>query len=67
LYRQMGETLYFHNVPEFAELVKPWVADPLGYRTMEDWHGVESPLTPEDYILLPGGTTGIGAYLVKGK
>ncbi|MCC7206531.1 MAG: SAM-dependent methyltransferase [Anaerolineae bacterium] len=66
-YRRMGETLYFHDQPEFAELIKPWVADSLGYRTMEAWHGVNSPISTEDAVFFPGGTTGIGVYLVKGK
>jgi hypothetical protein len=67
IYKQMGETLYFRTLEQFEELFKPWVVDHMGYRKMEDWHGVDSPLTPEDLENLPAGTVGYGAYLVKGK
>ncbi|MBX3065256.1 MAG: SAM-dependent methyltransferase [Anaerolineae bacterium] len=67
LYKQMGDQLHFRTLPVFEQLFKPWVADSLGFRTMEDWHGVESPLSDEDRSILPDGTTGWGVYLVKGK
>lgn len=67
LYSKMGDPLQFRNLPAFKELFKPWVADKLGYRTMEEWHGVESPLAPEEMHFFPDGTVGYGVYLVKGK
>jgi hypothetical protein len=67
LYKQMGDQLHFRTLPVFKQLLQPWVADSLGFRTMEEWHGVESPLTAEDRVFFPDGTVGYGAYLVKGK
>ena len=67
LYRNMGDELHFRTLDQFKELFKPWVPDELGYRTMEDWHGVGSPLTEEDREFFPDGTVGYGVYLVKGK
>jgi hypothetical protein len=67
MYARMGDPLHFRTLPAFKELFKPWVADSLGYRTMEAWHGVESPLTVEDMEFFPDGTVGWGVYLVKGK
>ncbi|MCA9909265.1 MAG: SAM-dependent methyltransferase [Anaerolineae bacterium] len=67
LYSKMGDPLQFRTLPRFKELFKPWVADDLGFRTMEEWHGVESPLDPEEKRYFPDGTVGYGVYLVKGK
>lgn len=67
LYRNMGDQLYFRTLERFKELVQPWVADELGYRTMEDWHGVGSPLTDADRQFFPDGKVGYGVYLIKGK
>ncbi len=67
LYKKMGDALQFRTLPVFKELFKPWVADSLGCRTMEEWHGVESPLDSEDMKYFPEGTVGWGVYLVKGK
>jgi hypothetical protein len=67
LYKKMGEQLHFRSVEQFKELFKPWVADELGYRTMEEWHGVDSPLSEADRHLFPAGTVGYGAYLIKGS
>lgn len=67
LYRGMGDELYFRELSQFKDLFKPWVADKLGYRTMEEWHGVDSPLTAEDMVWFPSGTVGWGVYLVKGE
>ncbi len=67
IYAKMGDPLYFRPLEVFKELFKPWMVDSLGYRTMEEWHGVNSPLTAEDRQYLESGTTGYGAYLVKGK
>lgn len=65
LYKSMGEQLHFRSVEQFQELFKPWKTDSLGYRTMEEWHGVDSPLTDEDRDFFSSGTVGYGAYLVK--
>jgi len=68
LYRGMGDELRVRPLRVFKELVKPWVPDSLGYRTLEVWHGVESPLIQEDdYKTLPDGVVGYGVYLVKDK
>lgn len=67
VYGKMGETLYFRDVERFKEMFKPWTADHLGYRSMEEWHGMDSLLTEEDKQYLPGDSVGYGAYLVKGK
>ncbi|MBX3085609.1 MAG: SAM-dependent methyltransferase [Anaerolineae bacterium] len=67
LYKNMGEALYLRRLDTYPDLFKPWVADKLGYRSMEEWHGVESPLTEEDMAFFPEGetTVGYGVYLVK--
>ena len=65
IYNKMGEQLHFRSLPVFKDLFKPWVADSLGYRTMEEWHAVDSPLTEEDLRTFPDGTVGYGAYLIK--
>lgn len=67
IYQKMGEQLHFRSVERFKELFKPWDADSLGYRTMEEWHGVNSPLTDVDRHFFSSGTVGYGAYLVKGR
>ena len=67
LYKRMGDALQFRTLEQFKALIHGWQADELGFRTMEDWHGVESPLTAEDLVYLPDKTTGYGVYLVKGK
>ncbi len=66
MYRQMGEELHFRTVDECKELVKPWVADEQGWIPLEKWHGIESPLTPEEKLQFPQGI-GYGVYLVKGE
>jgi hypothetical protein len=66
MYRQMGEELHFRSVEQCKELVKPWVADEKGWIPMEKWHGIESPLTPEEVLQFPNGV-GYGVYLVKGE
>jgi hypothetical protein len=65
VYRQMGEELYFRSVETIQELVNPWVADELGYRTMEEWHGLPVKMDDSDYQLWPGGVSGYGVYLIK--
>ena len=66
IYQKMGEQLHFRPLERFQELFKPWIADDLGYRTMEQWHSVDSPLTEGDRQFFSQGTVGYGAYLVKG-
>jgi len=65
MYRQMGETLYFHPLEVFQELIKPWRADELGYRTMEEWHGIEVAMSEEDLRHTVAGGGIYGVYLVK--
>jgi hypothetical protein len=65
IYRQMGEEVYVRSVEVFKELFKPWVADDLGYRTMEEWHGISVEMSEEDRVFWPGGVSGYGVYLVK--
>jgi hypothetical protein len=65
-YRQMGEELHYRSVETFQQLVSPWVADSLGYRTMQDWLGMAARLDDEvDRQSWPGGVSGYGVYLVK--
>jgi hypothetical protein len=63
--RQMGEELHFHPLETFKELVKPWQADALGYRAMDEWHGIEVKMTEEDFKSFAAGGSGYGVYLVK--
>lgn len=67
LYKNMGDDLHFRSLARFKELFLPWKADDLGYRTMEDWHGIGSPLTEDDRQYFPDGTVGYGVYLQKGN
>jgi hypothetical protein len=65
MYRQMGEQLYFRPVEAFQELLQPWKADDLGYRTMEEWHGMRVEMNGQDRAFFPAGVSGYGVYLVK--
>ncbi|HUX75978.1 MAG TPA: SAM-dependent methyltransferase [Anaerolineae bacterium] len=65
IYRQMGEHLFAHPVEVFEELVEPWHADELGYRTVAEWHGIELTMTEEDLQSFDPGGSGYGIYLVK--
>ena len=65
IYSKMGEDLHFRSLSAFKELFKPWVPDSLGYRTMEEWHSVDTPLTEDDKKVMSDGTVGYGVYLVK--
>jgi hypothetical protein len=65
MYRQMGETLHFRHLETFQELVKPWRADELGYRSMDQWHGIEVAMSQEDLASFVGGGSGYGVFLVK--
>jgi hypothetical protein len=65
LFRQMGETISLRSIEDFQELVSPWHTDELGFRAMDEWHGIEVPMSEED---LKGWSTGggtYGVYLVK--
>ena len=65
MYRQMGETIHSRPLQVFQELVKPWQADELGYRTMEEWHGIEVAMSQEDMVHFGAGGGIHGVYLVK--
>ena len=65
LYRQMGQEIYSRSLEVFKELVRPWRADELGYRTMEQWHGIEVAMSEEDLKTFSAGGAGYGVYLVK--
>lgn len=65
VYRQMGEELYFRSVKTSQELFKPWLANESGYRTMEEWHGLDVHMSEKDRKFWPGGISGYGVYLVK--
>ncbi len=66
MYRRMGEELHFRPLETLKKLIKPWHPDELGYRSMEEWHGIEVAMTEEelgDFAAGVGG--GYGVYLVK--
>jgi hypothetical protein len=67
VYSRMGEALSLRQVENFPPLVKPWRADPLGYRTMEEWIGHDITVATseaEDEVTRAGGG-GTGVYLIK--
>ena len=66
LTRQLvGEERYLRPLEVFKELVRPWRPDELGYRTMEEWHGIEVAMSEEDLKAFAAGGGGYGVYLVK--
>jgi hypothetical protein len=65
MYRQMGEEVHFRLLEVFEELIKPWRPDELGYRTMEEWHGIEVAMSEEDLKDFIAGGGAYGVYLVK--
>jgi len=65
VYRQMGEELHFRPLDIFKELVKPWHADELGYRAMDEWHGVELAMSEEELKAVGVRGSGYGVYLIK--
>jgi len=65
IYRRMGEELHFCPLEVFKGLVRPWRPDELGYRSMEEWHGIEVQMTEEDLKSFAAGGSGYGVYLVK--
>ena len=65
-YRRMGEELHFRSLETFKALVQPWRADELGYRSMEEWHNIEVPISDEEKrMIMAGSGAGYGVYLVK--
>ncbi len=65
IYEQMGEPLYYRPLSVFQELVRPWRPDELGFRSMEEWHGLKDTMTEEDMQMFAAGGGGYGVYLVK--
>ena len=65
MYRQMGVEIHFRPLEVFKELIAPWRPDELGYRTMEEWHGIEVAMSEEDLKIFAAGGAGYGVYLVK--
>lgn len=65
IYRQMEEESHFRPLEVFKELVKPWRPDELGYRTMEEWHGIKVKMSEEDLKSWAAGGSGYGVYLIK--
>lgn len=65
MYRQMGEEMHFRPLEVFKELVRPWRSDELGYRPMDEWHGIEVAMSEEDLKIFAAGGSGYGVYLVK--
>jgi hypothetical protein len=65
VFRQMGEEWHFRPLEVFQELFKPWRPDELGYRTMEEWHGIEVKMSAKDLEAFTAGGSGYGVYLVK--
>jgi hypothetical protein len=61
----MGEPIHLRSVERFASLVKPWQPDELGFRTMEEWHGMPVEMTPQEQMVFTEGTFGYGVFLVK--
>ncbi|MDW8068623.1 MAG: SAM-dependent methyltransferase [Anaerolineae bacterium] len=65
IYHQMGEPVYYRPLSVFRELVQPWRPDELGFRTMEEWHGLQETMTEEDKQYAAAGGGGYGVYLIK--
>jgi hypothetical protein len=64
-YNRMGEPIYLRSVDVFKELVRPWMPDALGFRTMQEWHDMEIEMNVQDRAGFPEGTSGYGVFLVK--
>lgn len=65
LFRQMGETICLRSIEDFQKLVSPWHADALGYRAMDEWHGIEVAMSEKDLEGWSAGGGTYGVYLVK--
>ncbi len=65
MYRQWGVEIHFRPLEVFKELIKPWRPDELGYRSMEEWHGIEVAMSEEDLKAFVAGGSGYGVYLIK--
>jgi hypothetical protein len=64
-YRQIGEPVYYRPLAVFQDLVKPWRPDELGFRTLEQWHGLQDTMSEEDKQFIAAGGGGYGVYLIK--
>jgi len=67
IYKEMGEEMHFRSLEVFQDLIKPWRPDELGYRMMDEWHGIELALSEEELksVASAAGGGGYGVYLVK--
>ena len=65
MYRQFGEEMHFRPLEVFKELIRPWRPDELGYRAMDEWHGIEVAMSEADLKTFAAGGAGYGVYLVK--
>ena len=65
MYRQWGQEIYLRPLEVFKELIEPWRPDELGYRSMEEWHGIEVAMSEEDLKSFAAGGGGYGVYLIK--
>jgi hypothetical protein len=65
VYSKMGEPIHLHSIDTFESLVAPWRPDALGFRTMEEWHGMQIEMNEMEKLVFPEGTFGYGVYLVK--
>ena len=61
LYNKIGDNMHLRSLELFQELVKPWHADELGYRLLEELQDVKVNWTEDDRKAM--GPTG-GAYCV---
>ena len=65
VYKEAGQEMHFRSLEVFQDLIKPWRPDEMGYRTMEQWHGIEVAMSKEDLKSFVAGGSGYGVYLVK--
>lgn len=66
IYEQAGSPFHLRPKERYAELVKPWRPDGLGFKSLLEWHGFsESTLATEDRAAFGPGGAGYGAYLIK--
>jgi len=65
MFRQWGQEMHLRPLEVFKELIAPWRPDELGYRSMEEWHGIEVAMGEEALKDFTAGGGGHGVYLVK--
>lgn len=66
IYDQMGTAVYIRTVQAYAALLKPWLPDENGFRTLLAWHGMgEEEMTAEDVQCWGRSGGGYGVYLGK--